>query len=210
MSNIFDKYYKEYDAWYDRNVFAYLSELKAVKKVMPQKNKGLEIGVGTGRFAAPLGIKYGIDPSKNMVKIARARGVKVKVGCGEHLPFEDAAFDYAAIIVTLCFVKNPLKVLGEARRVLNKNGNIIIGIIDKGSFLGRFYKRKKIAFYKKAVFHSVREVTNLLKDTGFDKFSYYQTIFKSPGKLTSIENPQKGYGRGGFVVIRARKSKFFE
>ncbi len=29
MNNIFDKYYKKYDAWYDRNKFAYLSELKA-------------------------------------------------------------------------------------------------------------------------------------------------------------------------------------
>ena len=40
MSNIFDKYYKEYDAWYDKNEFAYLSELKTIKKLLPKKNNG--------------------------------------------------------------------------------------------------------------------------------------------------------------------------
>ena len=210
MSNIFDMYYKEYDAWYDKYKFAYLSELKAVKKAIPQKSNGLEIGVGTGRFAAPLGIKYGIDPSRNMVKIARRRGVKVKVGYGERLPFKDGAFDYAAIIATLCFVKDSYKVLKETRRVLKKNGKIIIGIIDKDSFLGKLYQRKKITFYKKANFYSVKEVTNLLKATGFDKFSYYQAILKSPEKITSIENLQKGFGRGGFVVISARKMSFLK
>jgi len=64
MSDIFDKYYKKYDAWYEKNKFAYLSEIGALKKVVPNKGEGLEIGVGTGRFASRLGIKYGADPSK--------------------------------------------------------------------------------------------------------------------------------------------------
>jgi len=59
--NIFDRYYKRYDNWYEKNKFAYLSELKTVRKVLPRKGKGLEIGVGTGRFAAALGISTGID-----------------------------------------------------------------------------------------------------------------------------------------------------
>ena len=39
MNNIFDRYYKRYDSWYDRNKFAYLSELKAIKKMMPEKEE---------------------------------------------------------------------------------------------------------------------------------------------------------------------------
>ncbi len=69
MKNIFDKRYKKYDAWYKENKFAYLSELEAIRKVLPKKGKGLEIGVGTGRFAAPLGIKFGIDPSEDMIQL---------------------------------------------------------------------------------------------------------------------------------------------
>jgi hypothetical protein len=40
MSDIFDRYYKKFDAWYDRNKFAYLSEIKALKKVVPKKGQG--------------------------------------------------------------------------------------------------------------------------------------------------------------------------
>ncbi|GAG27255.1 unnamed protein product, partial [marine sediment metagenome] len=157
--NIFNQYYKKYDSWYDRNKFAYLSEIKAIKKVLPKKGRGLEIGVGTGRFAAPLKITIGIDPSKEMIEIARKRGVDARLGTGEKLPFRNTTFDYVAIIITICFVEDPLRVLKETRRVLKKNGKIIVGIIDKDSFLGKFYRKKKSIFYKEANFFSVKEVT---------------------------------------------------
>ena len=206
MSSIFNRYWRRYDAWYDRNKFAYLSELEAIKKVLPKGDKGLEIGVATGRFAAPLGIKIGIDPSKNMIEIARQRGVDARLGSGERLPFRNATFDYVAIIITLSFVKDPLKVLKEARRVLKKNGKIIIGIIDRDSFLGEFYQRKKGVFYKQANFFTVKGLTDLLEAIGFNKFSYYQTVFNSLDQIKSIEKPQKGFGKGGFVVISAKKN----
>ena len=203
--NAFDRYYKKYDAWYDKNKFAYLSELEAIKKVLPKEGKGLEVGIGTGRFAGPLDITVGIDPAKNMVEIARQRGVDARLGSGEDLPFIDGAFDYVAVIITLCFVKDPQKVLREAKRVLKRNGKIIIGIINKDSFLGKFYHEKKSVFYKQANFFSAKEVVDLLKRTGFSRFSYYQTIFKFPDMINSIEKPKKGLGEGGFVVISAKE-----
>lgn len=39
--------------------------------LLPNIGKGVEIGVGTGRFSAPLGIKLGVDPSWEMSKLAR-------------------------------------------------------------------------------------------------------------------------------------------
>jgi len=98
---IFDIYSKEYDQWYEENKFAYLSELEALKKVVPKKGKGLEIGVGTGRFAQPLGVTFGIDPSKKMLEIAKKRGIKTSVGKGENLPFTDNEFDYVLIVITI-------------------------------------------------------------------------------------------------------------
>ncbi len=206
MSSIFDLYVKRYDDWYEKYKFAYLSELEALKKVIPREGKGLEIGVGTARFAAPLGIQFGIDPSKKMLEVAEERGVKVKLGTGEDLPFDDSTFDYVAIIITLCFVKDPIAVLEEARRVLIKNGKIVLGIIDKYSFLGRFYQKSKSVFYKQANFFGVRELADLLKTIGFNKLSHYQTIYKFPDKIDSVQRPKKGFGEGGFVVISAYKS----
>jgi ubiquinone/menaquinone biosynthesis C-methylase UbiE len=203
--NIFERYYKKYDAWYDKHKFAFLSEIEAIKKVLPRDEKGLEIGVGTGRFASRLGIKYGVDPSENMLKIAKKRGIDVHRAQGERLPFDSSALDYITIIITLCFVKDPVKVLIEAKRVLKKRGKVIIGIIDKDSFLGRFYQGKKSLFYRQAHFFGVKEVTNLLKMSGFGRISYYQTIYKFPGKMNSVEKPKKGFGKGGFVVISGEK-----
>jgi len=205
MSDIFDEYYKKYDAWYDRHKFAFLSELEAIKKVFPRSEKGLEIGVGTGRFAAALGIKWGIDSSPRMLDIAQERGINVRMAFGEDMPFLNESFDYVVIIITLCFVENPGRVLEEAYRVLEKNGKIIIGIVDKESFLGKVYRKKKSVFYKQARFLSVNEVTGLLKETGFVDLSYYQTISILPDKMDSVEKPRKGFGKGGFVVISGIK-----
>ncbi len=79
MKNVFDEYYKKYDEWYDKYKIAFSSELEAIRKVLPKRGKGLEIGVGTGRFASSLGVGCGIDPSENMVKAARARGVDARL-----------------------------------------------------------------------------------------------------------------------------------
>jgi ubiquinone/menaquinone biosynthesis C-methylase UbiE len=203
MSSIFDKYYKKYDAWYDRNKFAYLSELTAIRKVLPKKGKGLEIGVGTGRFASRLGISYGVDPSLNMIELAKKRGIKAEAAKGESLPFNNGTFDYILMVITLSFVKNPGKVIKESRRVLKNKGKLVIAIIDKGSFLGKFYRRKKGVFYKHANLFSTRKLITLLKERGFGKFSFYQTIFKIPDQIKAYEPVKKGYGRGGFVVIHA-------
>ena len=206
MKNAFDRYCKRYDAWYDKNKFTYLSELQALKKVLPKGKRGLEIGAGTGRFTVPLGISLGIEPSKKMSQIAEERGARMRRGSGENLSFQKNSFDYVAVIIALAFVKNPKKVLQEAWRVLEKNGKIIIGIVDRDSFLGKFYQKKKGTFYKQANFFNVKEVTDLLKAIGFNRFSYYQTISKLPKKMNSVEKPKKGFGKGGFVVICAKKS----
>ena len=205
MSDFFDKHYQEYDAWYEKNKLAYLSELDAVKKVLPRKGYGLEVGVGSGRFAGPLSIDVGIDPSKKMVELARGRGVDARLGAGEALSFKDSTFDYVAIIVTLCFVQDPEKVIAESMRVLKPDGKII-GIIGKESFLGRFYQQKESIFYGYARFFDIEEVEQMLRAAGFSNFSYYQTIFDYPDKLRAIEKSQEGYGKGGFVAVSAIKN----
>jgi ubiquinone/menaquinone biosynthesis C-methylase UbiE len=206
--NVFDKYSKEYDLWYEENRFVYLSELEVLKKVVPRKGKGLEIGVGTGRFAQPLGVSYGIDPSEKMLEIARRRGIKTFVGKGENLPFDDDEFDFVLIVITLCFVDNPEQVISESRRVLKDDGRLIIGIVDKDSHLGKFYLEKKKEghrFYKEANFFSAKEIMELLKKYNFKKIVTFQTIFQPLERIKEIERPRKGFGEGGFVIICGRK-----
>ena len=76
----FEQYTKHYEAWFEDNVFAYRSEILAVKKLLPSEGKGIEIGVGSGRFSSPFGIDCGIEPSelRDLKKIE-----PVKKGYGE-------------------------------------------------------------------------------------------------------------------------------
>ena len=56
---LFERYVLEYENWFKKKHFVYDSELHMVKTLLPKNGKGIEIGVGTGRFAAPSGIKAG-------------------------------------------------------------------------------------------------------------------------------------------------------
>lgn len=98
------------------------------------------MGVGSGRFAAALGIKTGIDPSVQLSHFAKLRGIDVFEGVAESLPFQEQQFDFVLFNTALCYVDLPLVALLEAKRVLKPNGKIIIGMIDKHSMLGQQYE----------------------------------------------------------------------
>ncbi len=205
-AEIFNKYTQEYEEWFEKNKFAYLSEVAAFKKVVP-KGKGLEIGVGTGRFAESLGINIGIDPSENMLKIAESRGVKTFLGSGEKLPFADNEYDFVLIAFTICFADDPDKMIKEARRVLKNNGRIIIGIIDKNSKTGKIYQNKKAKskFYNIAKFYSTEELIELLKNYDFKNIKTLQTLSDLLENLNKTDDIKEGWGEGSFVVIYSNK-----
>ena len=90
----FEKYAQEYEAWFEKNPWAYNSEVEALRTQLPASGLGVEIGVGSGRFAGPLGIKVGVDPSASMRALAERRGIKAMDAKAKKLPFEDASFDW--------------------------------------------------------------------------------------------------------------------
>ncbi|MEF8835965.1 MAG: class I SAM-dependent methyltransferase [Candidatus Thermoplasmatota archaeon] len=203
----FGDHTERYEKWFEKNRAVYESELKVIKRLRPRQEKGIEVGVGSGRFSQPFSIQYGLDPSKEMLKIAEERNIQTILGRGEKLPFETSVFDYLLIVTTICFFEDPLLALKESYRVLKSDGKIIIGFIDKDSLIGREYQKKKEqnVFYREAEFYSVNEVEQMLKESGFSDFQHYQTIFQSVGSIEEVEESEEGYGRGSFVGIRARK-----
>lgn len=201
---VFDANAARYDEWFERHRLAYLSELLALRAVVPCGGRGLEIGVGGGRFAAPLGIATGVDPAAAMLVLAAARGVGAVRGRAEALPFATASFDHALAVTTLCFVESPPHMLAEARRVLRPGGRLVIGFIDRASPLGREYvaRSAESAFYRDAHFYSAVEVGALLERAGFVVEAWAQTL--SCGDPAAIEPARPGYGEGGFVAVAAR------
>ncbi len=204
---IFEKHAQEYDEWFEENKAVYKSEILALKDLIPKEGTGLEIGVGTGRFATLLGIKIGVEPAKSMADMARKRGIAVHEARAEALPFDDEFFDFVLMVTTLCFLENPLQALEEIKRVLKPGGYIVIGIIDRNSPLGKDYERKKMTsmFYKYANFHSSDQVLNWLTSLNFGHLIVHQTVFKSPRQIDAAEPFKEGHGKGAFVAIAAKK-----
>ena len=111
----FDEHPGRYERWFEDNWYVYRSELKAIESVFPASGRGVEIGIGSGRFAEPLGITEGVEPSQSMRRLAAGRGLAVTDGVAEALPLEDGSYDFALMVTTICFVDDPRAAFGEMR-----------------------------------------------------------------------------------------------
>lgn len=203
----FECHHGRYEAWFVKHEAAYVSELLTLRPFVPSAGRGLEIGVGTGRFAAPLGVGTGVDPSTAMLEHARTRGIDAIAGVAVDLPFAAASFDYVLIVTTICFVDSPAQMLAEARRVLKPGGKVIIGFIDRESDMGKDYEthQAESVFYREATFYSADEVEQLLRVTGFRIDAWAQTLAKPLSETREIEALKPGRGQCAFVVVVATR-----
>ncbi len=204
----FDKNVNQYEQWFTDHPFAYVSELHAVRALLPPTGSGIEIGVGTGRFAAPLGIKKGVEPSKAMAALAKKKGIEVLPGVAEKIPGAQAEFDFALLVTTVCFLDDLDLAFREIHRILKPEGTFIIGFIDRESLLGRTYEKRKdkSVFYRNATFYTANELVEHLAKAGFSNFTFRQTLFKPLEDMDDVDPVREGHDQGSFIVIRGIKS----
>jgi SAM-dependent methyltransferase len=204
----FETHTNQYEEWFQKNPWAYESELNAIRRLLPGGGgTSVEIGVGSGLFAAPLGVTFGVEPAHAMSALARQRGINIIDGVAEALPLHDNRFDFALMVTTLCFLDDVEVSFREVLRVIKPGGYFICGFVDRESFLGKLYERHKNqnVFYRLATFFSVDEVIVHLQKAGFHDLAFTQTIFRGLDEIREIEPVENGYGKGAFVVVRARK-----
>ncbi|WP_178916212.1 class I SAM-dependent methyltransferase [Natronomonas gomsonensis] len=201
----FEEHTDRYDEWFQEYEHAYRSELAALERLVGDPGRGLEIGVGTGRFAVPLGIEVGVDPSTRMLERAAERGIEVIGGVAEALPFRSGTFDTALVVTTICFVDDIAETLREARRVLAPGGRLVVGYVDSESPLGERYEAKKAdnPFYRDATFVSTAELLEAMESAGFGSFESVQTVFRMPEEMTEPDRVESGRGEGSFVGLAA-------
>ncbi len=181
----FDSLALKYDLWYEKPFgrSAFELEVKCLKELAGEFGSALEVGVGTGRFAEALGVEFGLDPSYEMLKLARDRGIKCVQGAGENLPFRNEVFDLVLIVVSICFVDNPAEVLEECRRVLKRGGTLLLGLIVRESRWADFYIKKAREghpIYRHATFYSLRDIEVLLESKGFRIERMLSTLLEEP------------------------------
>ena len=131
-------------SFYSKFVFPYLCELTMSGKSLSgfrqdalQEINGevLEIGFGTGlnlpHFPETVQKIDAVDVNPRMYRLARKRidrsGISVThhVLSGEHLPMDDASYDYVVCTFTLCSIPDVSQALLEINRVLKPQGNFV-------------------------------------------------------------------------------------
>jgi len=116
---------------------AELARLEAGQRV-------LDVGCGPGALTAELVRRVGnanvaaVDPSEPFVAAARERqpGVDVRQATAEELPFEDGAFDAALAQLVVHFMSDPVRGLGEMRRVTRAGGVVAACVWDCAGHTG--------------------------------------------------------------------------
>jgi len=186
--DVFEEYAEDYDRWFDEHHDEYLAELSRIMKVLPAPDsRSVEVGVGSGRFAAPLGIGLGIEPSRALGRMARQRGIEVVRGLAEALPLRDGSCSSILMVTVICFLEDPVPAFRELHRILVSAGFLTLAFIeDRGSIHQRYLREGgKGRFLSRARFYSQEEVCALLEGTGFT--------------VTEVD------ARAGFCVIRAQR-----
>ena len=203
----FDNFPDEYDIWFDKESLIYKLELKVIKEMVPEKGEGIEIGSGTGRFSIPLGIRIGVEPSLPMGNIAVQKGLDVIGGIAESLPLRSESFDFVLFNTVICFFDSPEMAFLESYRILRPGGLVLVGFIDRESYLGNIYNEEKeeSKFFKDADFYSIPEISRILTKSGYGSLEYAQTLIFDRKSNTLSEKISSGYGEGSYVVIKGYK-----
>ena len=187
--DVFERFAEDYDRWFEERPAKYHAELARIRHFLSHPDtRSIEVGVGSGRFAGPLGIPLGLEPSIPLARIARERGVEVILGKGEAIPIRDGACPLALLVTVICFLDDPVPVFLEVRRILAPQGTLVTGLLEREGEVARKYRHDegKHRFLSRARFYSSGESQALLEQAGFS--------------VTEVES------RAGFSVIAAERS----
>lgn len=209
-ASVFESHADRYDAWYDsptgQAVFA--AERGALEPLLTALPRPwIEVGVGGGRFASALEVPYGVDPSASALSLARRRGIQAMIARGEALPVRDGGAGAVLLVVTLCFVDDPLRVLREARRALRPDGGIVLGLVPADGPWGRHYRALGAAghaYYARARFFTRENLRDLLTAAGLEARRFRSALFWQPGGIPLPEEPRdRDDPTAGFLALLA-------
>lgn len=152
-ANILDNLPESYKKWFEE-------EKRYFQKAMTFDAQVLEVGCGYGRSMQDILLItqniIGIDHDDKAVSEARnnfSKNPSVKIIKAEatNLPFKNAKFDFVICMTTFAnFSDKKFVVLEETKRVLRKNGKIIISVFSEDALEERMkaYKAAKLSVKK--------------------------------------------------------------
>ncbi len=168
------------------------------KKVVPlAKGKILDIGIGSGLNIPFYDLSkidkiYGLDPSSELIKIAKKIAVKKNISiefllCGaEDIPLPNNSIDTVLITYSMCTIPEVLKANYEMLRVLKSDGRLIFcehGLAPDKS-VAKWQKRINPVWGKIAGGCNLdRDIPNLISSSGFKILSIEEMYLPSTPKF---------------------------
>ena len=110
-----------------------LAEIMSLRPAPGPDSKILEIGCSDGarlqELAGSFGcVCYGLEPSADAVRLGRARGIEVRQGTADQLPYADQTFEIVifGFCLYVCDREDLFRIACEADRVLRNPGWLLI------------------------------------------------------------------------------------
>ncbi|ADA67496.1 Methyltransferase type 11 [Thermotoga petrophila RKU-10] len=183
----YDRIARAYDSMYETPKWKLYHRLigSFLEEYLKNPCRVLDLGGGTGKWSLFLqerGFEVVlVDPSKEMLEVAREKGVKNVVEArAEDLPFPSGAFEAVlALGDVLSYVENKDKAFSEIRRVLVPDG-LLIATVDN------FYTFLQQMIEKDAWDQITRFLKTQTTSVGTTLFSFNSYAFK-PEDLDSLE-----------------------
>lgn len=169
-----------------RNLFQRLwhsHKIKLAKHILSQFKfqNCLDVGCASGYMISQLALffpnaKYfGVDIYDKAIEYAKKNypHIMFKVASADKLPFKNNAFDLILFYETIEHVENPKDCLKEVKRILKRNGTLIL-TMDSGSLLFRIvwfiWENTKGKIWQRAHLHPFHhtELEQLIRRSGFE------------------------------------------
>lgn len=145
----------------------------AILREIDQCDVAVDMGCGTGELMEKLKSVaknvIGVDSSSEMLEQARKRfypgnvSFDLRLGELEHLPLKNEEADCAVISMVLHHLSTPERIISETRRILRRNGIVIIADFDKheDESMRRTYGDRWLGF-------SIEEISGMLTKNGLN------------------------------------------